>query len=428
MFNENDLRFTSHIWKKYFACYPERYVLSDGYQPDNVASIDSYLFRAIFPGNLISFHNNEMRLAEILTGYPVFNSLSPMQLKTMLINFGITIESDTLKNLSKNGNLREANFSALDITLPGGLIVNCPYNVRYSEYSPFEIKCNNGCLNLYYFEKLLTPIEICYESSINKKKTRSGVNYSSVAFLANDRLRINYNPVCYYKSNGQGCTFCNLPAKNQQYTFDDICEIAEDYLLHEEFRHILIGGGSGNPDSCFSNIIQLTNYLKSKTKKPLYLMSLPPRECDCVQALCQAGISEIAFNIEIFDRTIAAQYMPGKGSIPIERYLSALSEAVKHLGKTGNVRSMLIVGFDPKETLLRGIETLCEMGVQPMLSVFRPLEGTLLEHWMPPQTNELLEIFKQAADICKQHGLLLGPSCVFCQNNTLALPEAMYSL
>lgn len=424
--NGMDIRFFRHIWEKYFSTYPDLSVLSDGYYPGISAKTNAYLFRAIFPENLISLHPNEIRLAEVLTGYPINDNLSPIQLKTMLINFGLTINKDALELISQKGDLREANFSAIDITMANGLVINCPYHVGLSEYSPFEIRTEKERLALYFFDSEISQIKVFYESQLNKKTTRSGVHYSSVAFLATDRLRINYNPVCYYKSRGSGCTFCNLPDKNQAYVQDDIREILEDYIDHEEFRHILIGGGSGHPDSQFLDIIQLVHYLKTKTNKPLYLMSLPPREISCVKALCQAGVSEIAFNIEIFDRTLAARYMPGKGKIPVERYYSALSEAVKCLGNTGNVRSMLIIGFDPPEKLLEGIKALCEMGVQPMLSVFRPLEGTALERWMPPKTDELLDVFERSAEICRQHGLYLGPSCVFCQNNTLALPASMY--
>ena len=169
----------------------------------------------------------------------------------------------------------------------------------------------------------------------------------------------------------------------------------------------------------------LTKYLKGITDKPLYLMSLPPKDPEIVRALYEAGISEMAFNIEIFDRTLAVKYMPGKGMIPLKRYLNSLSEAVKWLGRSGNVRSMLMVGFDPKDTLLEGVRTLCEIGVQPMLSVFRPMAGTPLEMMLPLNLDKILEIFERAAGICAEYGLRLGPSCPACQNNTLSLPKPL---
>lgn len=419
-------QFCGHIWKKYFSINPQFSMLADGYWPGLSGTPGSYLFRAIYPHNLVSPLPGPVRLVEPLTSCASIDINSPIELKTMLICYGLTISEEALTLIRRSGKLREANFSAVDITIKmmrHQLIVNCPYQIWPSEYSPFTIGLHQNELTLFFFDDPVYPVQVCYESPLNQEKTLSGIRYSSAAFLATDRLRINYKPVCYYKRIGLGCSFCNLPTHNQDYSQQDIEEIVQGYLQHEEFRHILIGGGSASPDSQFHEVIRLTRFLRRRTDKPLYLMSLPPKEPACIKALYEAGISEMAFNIEIFDRALAARYMPGKGHIPLERYFDALSEAVKYLGNQGNVRSMLIAGFDPKETLLDGIKTLCELGVQPMLSVFRPMAGTPLENWLPPRLQDILNIFERAADICAEYGLHLGPSCPDCQNNTLSLPE-----
>ena len=110
----------------------------------------------------------------------------------------------------------------------------------------------------------------------------------------------------------------------------------------------MLGGGSSNPDSNFEEIIRLAEYLKRKTEKPLYLMSLPPKDLDIIPKLYEAGISEIAFNIEIFQETWALRYMPGKGKIPRSYYYEALEKAVSLWGHQGNVRSMVILGLEPE--------------------------------------------------------------------------------
>lgn len=424
MYDEANSQFSKHIWQKYFPAHQAFSVLADGYRPEVSAAPGAYLFRAIYTHNLVNPSPKGIRLAELPTDFPCDRIDSPMRLKTMLINYGITISEDVLSQMEHT--VREGNFSAVDIDIEVQglhLTVNCPYKTWPSEYSPFDVRIHDGRFALFFFDTLVSPVRFCYESPLNRAETASGVRYSSVAFLATDRLRINYRPVCYYKSAGLGCSFCNLPEKNQTYGEEDIREIVNGYLHGEEFRHILIGGGSASPDSRFQEIIRLVEYLRKKTAKPLYLMSLPPKDSGLIRKLYEAGISEMAFNIEIFDRTLAARYMPGKGLIPLERYMDSLAEATKWLGRSGNVRSMLIVGFDPKETLLEGVRALCEIGVQPMLSVFRPMAGTPLEMMLPPRLDELLEIFKRAASICERYGLRLGPSCPNCQNNTLSLPE-----
>ena len=157
-------------------------------------------------------------------------------------------------------------------------------------------------------------------------------------------------------------------------------------------------------------------------------MSLPPKDLNDIYDYYQLGLNEVAFNLEIYDRKIASELMPGKGKIPLEQYLDALSESVKYFGNSGNVRSMLIIGLEHRQSLMHGIEKLCSLGVSPMLSVFRPMPETPLNHVIPPNVNEIKQIYYDALKICKKNNLFLGPSCEYCQNNTLSLSSRYSNL
>lgn len=415
--------FYKNIFQTYFTMYPQYTLLKDGYTFDVDAEQGAYLFRSIFPHQLTSIVNGELRINELFGGYESERVIELVRLKTMLINFGVKFTDEALSYIKEMGDLREGNFSAVDIVLEDGFVVNCPYGINHSEYSPFTVRLVKQTLILYYFGKRITDVTIYYESKLNQRKTASGVPYCAVAFLATDRLRINYNPVCYYKNAKKACHFCNLPEHNTYYTFEDITSIIEDYISHESFRHILLGGGSGSPKSNFRDIIKLTRFLKKKTDKPLYLMSLPPENLEVISQLYAEGIDEIAFNIEIFHEKLASKYMPGKGLISREHYYKALEKAVSLWGKSGNVRSMVILGLEPEDSLLSGIERLCKIGVQPMVSIFRPMENTSLSCALPLSIQKTIEIYRIIEHICAKYGQILGPSCVYCQNNTLSIPK-----
>ena len=113
--------------------------------------------------------------------------------------------------------------------------------------------------------------------------------------------------------------------------------------------------------------------------------------------------------------------MPGKVQIQLETYLSVLKAATKLWGTTGNVRTALIVGLNSSETLLEGIQILCKNGIQPMLSVFRPMKNTKLESFVPLSNTALLSLYEEAENICQQYNLKLGPTCDACKNNMLAI-------
>lgn len=78
-----------------------------------------------------------------------------------------------------------------------------------------------------------------------------------------------------------------------------------------------------------------------------------------------------------------------------------LHYATQLWGKNGDVRTAFIVGLEPMESLLKGIEEVCRIGVAPILSVFRPIPGTDGENIAPPDNELLLDIYKKAEQICE---------------------------
>ena len=150
-------------------------------------------------------------------------------------------------------------------------------------------------------------------------------------------------------------------------------------------------------------------------------MSLPPKDVTILDRLKQSGITEVAFNLEVFDRDLARRYMPGKGAIPLAAYQDAFRAAVRLWGRTGNVRTIFIVGLEPAESLLKGIAYVAEMGVSPILSLLRPVEETPLHGLLAPSDEEIWEIYQAAKAICAQQGLSLGPACPYCEDNTLKI-------
>ena len=148
----------------------------------------------------------------------------------------------------------------------------------------------------------------------------------------------------------------------------------------------------------------------------------PPENLNILKEYYEAGVTEIGFNIELFDQNTALKYMPGKGKITRQEYFKALEEAVKYWGRTGKVRSLIIVGLESENYLLQGIQELCKIGVMPILSVFRPIPGTDTENIVPPSNHFLRNIYRKGTMICNEFSLHLGPECPSCQNNTLSLP------
>lgn len=421
--NEQELRNLSKLANT----YSDVIYIDDDLLWSSVLEEHTYLYKLIFRKNITSIsHDFNLIIHPNLRSYDCIADLSNiknqmLELKIMLLSHGITISRKAKEYLNMTNGINFYEFSAIDLLLNDKYYINVPYQTNFSQLSPFSIDLDENGLNLCYCNQNIANAKVRGVDRLSEKTSSSGIPYSEIAYLGNDRLRIFHRLGCFYKQIRRGCKFCDIENDNRPLPLTDIKEVIDDYNHCSNIRHYLIGGGSQNPDDNFEFICQVAKYLKSKSKKPIYLMSLPTNNMDTLDHLKQSGITEVSFNIEIFDRTLAKKYMPGKGEIPLEVYLDALRMSVELWGNTGNVRTIFIVGLESKQSLIKGIEQVCKMGVSPILSLFKPIEDTPLSHLLPPSDTDILDIVKQTKHICKKYGVPLGPTCAYCEDNTLKL-------
>lgn len=408
--------------------FDEVIVIDDNLSNDVRLEDKTYIFKLVFKRN-ISAISADYRLTihqNLLIKQKNFELNDPkafmQELKIMLLLHGVTLSAASKSFFEKQGGINFEEFGALDLTLFGKYYINVPYMSGLTPLSPFSIDLCDETQYLFYFGKCISSVLIRKKDIIADKISHNGLKYSDFTYKGQDRLRISHRVGCFFKESSHGCEFCDLENDKRHLSFEDVTRAIDDYdKLCPEIRHYLIGGGSEPPQSDFGFICSIANYIKNKNGKPIYLMSLPPEHSSILDNLKQSGITQVAFNIEIFDRDIAKKYMPGKGEIPLSRYISALSYAVKLWGNTGNVRTIFVVGLEPAESLLKGIEYVSKIGISPILSLFRPICETPLGYLLPPSEEDVLDIVKKSELICKKNNVKMGPSCRYCEDNTLKI-------
>lgn len=342
------------------------------------------------------------------------------ELKIMLLNHGTRISPNALRRLSRDGGVNFQEFYAVDLALRN-LYINVPYNLGLTDLSPFVIELDDHeNYTLKYWDQEISSVSLRSVDPLGQKSIQ-GFKYNEISYLGVDRLRIYYRTSCFYKEHGLGCKFCDIETHSRPLAFSTIKAVLDDYMDHPDIKHYLIGGGSDAPNSDFQTIIKIAKYIREHTDKPIYLMCLPPENTSVLKELHHAGITEITFNLEIFDRDIAKSIMPGKGSLPLDVYTTALKESVTIWGRNGKIRSAFIIGLEPSESLLEGIEHICRLGVSPILSLFKPIPGTPLEYMLPPSDREIAKMYYEITEICRQYKVELGPSCRYCEDNTLKI-------
>lgn len=388
----------------------------------------TYLFKAVFQGSIAAIspsfqcriHGN-LGLPDVPIP-PEELRRSPERLKCMLLAHGVRLSSEAAARLTEAGGFNYEEFSALDLTLPGPIYICAPYQTNRSELSPFCVEAKPGAgYALSYYSVRISDVQVRLRDAIGERRTKRGIPYHDITYLGNDRLRVYHRAGCYFKDCKTGCRFCDIPPDSRVFTLEDIYQSLDAYQDHPQVRHYLIGGGSATPDDDFETILAIAEHIRAASGKPIYLMSLPPKDIGILSRLKKAGVTEVAFNLECFDRGLAQQYMPGKGAIPLSVYEEAFRASTALWGARGNVRTIFIMGLEPPESLLRGVSYVTELGVAPILSLFRPIEDTPLQNLLAPSDEEIWHVYQQAKDICRCHGLSLGPVCPYCQDNTLAI-------
>ena len=407
----------------YLNCPDVDVYLMDGLNAKSI--VCGYLFRFISTRNIVSLNPNgqiniyqNLLMNEVLN-VPLKSNEDWTDLKSLLLIQGVKINSIALKAIENLGGVQEGVFDAVDIKFSNNLVVNCPQNMPFLNFSPFTLCYSNNKFELCYFQSKIDNVTIDYRDAIPSSKTHSGLLYSKMIQRNNDRIRIRHNSVCCFKQNGLGCIFCHT--KNEKKFYFDIKDIEESFLFYInniKFNRIMIGGASNDRTQEAAYIKEILTFVRKYTDKSIYIMSIPPVDPDDIVQYKKLGANEIAFNIEVFDQKIAQKLMPGKGKISRVEYLEMLSKAVDVFGNKGKVRSMLIVGLEPIETFKVGIESLCQIGVSPMLTPFRPMQNTKLECFVPSHFNECKNYIEAALKITDKYNIELGPIDISSRNNT----------
>lgn len=391
---------------------------------------NAYLFSLIVNQNITSINvennlvldqNIDIYNSEIININRINNCL--IELKIMLLNQGVRLSPKAEEYITNNGGLNYEEFQAIDMKIFDKYF-NVPIFTRLTCISPFEIDVenDNNVLVLKYYRYLVGEIEIRKKILIGDINITDKIKASDITYMSNDRLRIFHRNGCYYKEKDIGCKFCDVENKKNDFTIDIIKSAIELYSQCDNINHYLIGGGSDDPTSTFDSIFEIVKYLRGKTQKKISIMTTPPNENRIIKKLKEYGVNEVIYNIEIFDRNLAKKFMPGKGSIPLTRYTQALKKSIDIFGK-GNVRSMLILGLESRESFLNGIEYLSDLGVYPTISLFKPINNTPLSCYLPPSNKDILFLYKEAQNICKKHNVSLGPNCRYCEDNTIKISD-----
>lgn len=347
-------------------------------------------------------------------------------LKIHLLAEGLRVSAEAEVAMTDGGrrvaSLREyVTTSGVILRLPGDVYVNAPTIEEFCKSSPYLLSQVDGRL-VIVGPAVEVPAEAVPVPAFCFALNRDGIPLREFAVSHTDRVRVSPIAGCAFR-----CTFCDLPfthayqTKRVEQLVEAVTAALEDPVLPA--RHVLVSGGT--PKLTDREYLERSiRAICASTRAPVDVMMVPWRDPDLVPRLRSFGVDGAFFNLEVFGPTAVRRFTPQKASLGSGGILRALERAADVFGRR-KARSLLLVGLEPVEDTLRGVEAIAAAGAVPVLSPFRPSPDTPLRSVPPPNYAMLRDVYEGALSIARRHGLPLGPECVPCQHNTLTFPSSV---
>lgn len=347
-----------------------------------------------------------------------------IRLKTELLIQGLTFTDDALTTVGEGG--LEKVFWVFEMTpaahkgtgdgtrpLPNDMLL--PYDlyadVRYSPASPFKVHKSGNSVILLKNGKEICEVRWPKRPGFYDMNTRSGESMKKVASMRGDcGLRVCFDNACNYFASGEQCKFCNIvPARqrNKDHVVtrkeaDDIYDVVKEAMFNNPVcSHLAMTAGAAKDDGLgnLPAILESLKPLLAEKYFPIVTAVTATRNIEETEYLCSTGISSVAFNLEIWDEKIFNEICPGKTRrVGRDRWIQSLKEA-RDLLKPARALSSFVVGLEPKESVLEGIEYLTSEGIFPIMSPFVPMVGTDYEGKEAPDPEWVWDVHEKATEI-----------------------------
>jgi len=316
---------------------------------------------------------------------------NPAALKIDLMLRGLRIDDPLVKAWA-------CGVDGIDIMLPHNTLVNIPCREEFTRGSPYTIRKKGGGYVIAGGSGEV-PVSLVPRPKFYERKTSSGISFPKIVSVHGSVASITPSPRCDFFNANVECKYCTAKldvkgADNTVYSVEDVVETVGAVLNDGISGTIYLSTGfSDGPDG---GIVFLKPYLqaiKHKFNCLVAVETLPPKENRWIDETYALGADSILYNLEIFDKELFELICPGRAaSIGRKRYLGALEYAAK-IFPSGTVASHLIVGLEPPGSTIMGVDCLVNMGVVPILPIYRPTHGKALR--IDPLTTEIiLPIYK----------------------------------
>lgn len=349
-------------------------------------------------------------------------------------NEGVAIDPALFKNLDYNNTYLEQVRARFDWNFKNYVESKIPQSFHFVSsnfYSPVywndksDISIQKKDNKFYLVEGKNDKIDVIDEITFDKKPkfynliTSDGKDMSRIAQSAGTRVDITYSSECSLKDKGLDCKFCNINATKSRFSVLDkldwktpkqIAEVITAAYKEDNYHGFNLTGGfipERREVEYYIDVIEAVIDESGLSPEEIRGMACvgAPSELSIIDKYKEAGYTNIATNMEVWDEDMFKYICPGKIQFGgnHDHWVKTLEHEVEIFGK-GNVRSLFVGGLESKDRLLEGIEYLNSIGVISQPCIWKPCIGSALEGHRAPETYWHQDVMDKTFSIIKKNG------------------------
>lgn len=357
---------------------------------------------------------------------------NPGHLKISLLLNGMCITNTAREGLGDKWLEKIYSYSLTDkvdrkIMLPSDIkIQNVFVGFRYDGNSEWKIEASKNLYILTKHEEFVTEVKLIPRPSYYSMTTSQGVPLRAIGVsCGNHGVSFFINSYCEYFLKGENCKFCGLVPTQKKFSdtvkvkkigqVDECINTILDSNNHLDFVQ-LSGGSKYDHDAENRQYIPfiktLREALESRSltgKIPIHLTCMPPLDLGVLNELRDSGLDTISFNLECTTPSFFDMYCPGKALTHGHGGMRKALRKAKEVFGEGNVYTIVIMGLEPGDVFLKGLDDIMRDGIIPTINLFHhdPFCASDMDV-NNPNPDELINIAYNTAALFLKYGIKPG--------------------
>lgn len=275
--------------------------------------------------------------------------------------------------------------------------------------SPLSLSVDGERVLLIYGGQVVTELGLPERPAYFGKSLSNGMRTDDFIAVAGEVTPGFFlYPDCHYFPAGNPCKFCSLRHARktagkemaERFDLDVIAEATRAFQQTpwKEIPIVSITTGTfpdGDEGARYTSRVVRAMYDAMDPKLPIHLLTMPPDSFEVMHEYREAGVTSLAFNVEVFDRTAFDDICPGKEHFyGYDKMLKALEYAVGVVGPY-NIFCGFVWGLEPVDSVIEGYRWCLDRGISVSSNVFHADQGSVFAKRPQPDEEYVLALCRE---------------------------------